>query len=627
MTISGIQGPFADNGDFDITGSTEVDPADVDLSDLQNVIDSQEEVSSHQVLGSHNRSIALVAGVAVMVLAITVAVVALTVLTAGIPQSILLGIALSTLVAGSITTIQNGLEMIHNKVKEKCMEDEKWRIAAHGLSLGAGLTSIGFAMKFGGTFVPGYGNVVGNMGSTAFTMGTNSAFNSLCYLLYMRLAASEKVLKAEPLTEEERMQENRKFAILAISVLTIGVGCIVLGISLAVVGSVALAGVPASVALVFAPPLLSIGVGLSLRALLRGELSKWKEYLKRSSYDLLEAEELANNSEEEKVFNKAEVFLEIPQQNKVSSRSKERKEGTAFESEAHSNQRADKVSLAASLDPTSEPLLSRKEKVSLALGSLLLIASLTLLLMSGVGGLAACQILIMSVVGSSLLGTAFGTVFSGLFTVAGRLKNRNRSGRSLRELAREKINAITGKKTGYYKVSSLDVDKMVASDINQTKKEKVINTMLVGGITFLLGVGIALLGLIPGVGPFSAALISIAGPFLITGGLLLIKRLIDWLNHQLYAYRKRAKERKERIRIATAALGVEPMDVYVDVEASLWAEDFRRGGSRRRFPDIALRMFDFGPVGFGSFGFAPFGIGSFSGFLSSTKDSGDEKSG
>ncbi len=625
MTISGVQGPFADNGDFDITGSEGVEPSDVDLSDLQNILDRQEEISDNQPVIMNSHSMALIAGVTVMAIAITVAVVALTVLTAGIPQSIILGIALSTLVIGSMTTIQNGMGIIHSKVKEKCQEDEKWRIAAHGLSLGAGLTSIGFAMKFGGSFIPGYGSVVGNVGSTAFTMGSNSAFNSLCYLLYMRLAASEKVLKAEPLTEEERMQENRKFAILAMSVLSVGVGCVLLGISLAVVGTVVLSGVPATLALVFAPPLLSIGVGLSLRSLLRGELSKWKEYLKQSSYDLLEAEALANGSEEGSIFNKADTFLDMSQQNVSAYLPKGRRTSESSASETSSENGTNSLSSMESVDPSSEPLLSRKEKVALALGSLLLITSLTLLLVSGVGGLAAYQILIMSVVGSSILGTAFSTVFSGLFTVAGKLKNRNRSGRFLREQAREKIRAITGRKKGYYKVNSLDVDKMVASDINQTNKEKVINVLLVGGITFLLGVSIALLGLIPGVGAFSAALISIAGPFLITGGLMLIKRLIDWLNHQLYTYRKRAKERKERIRVATAALGVEPMDVYVDVSASQWVEDFQRGGSKHRFPELSLRTFDLGPIGFGSVGWAPFGVGSFRGtLLSSDGDSEEE---
>ncbi|WP_201456745.1 hypothetical protein [Chlamydia sp. 17-3921] len=504
-------------------------------------------------------SVGILAGFIVLAVAITVVVVALTVLAPGVPQSILLGIALSGVGLGGFSVMKNLVYIVRDLIAPRMKEKTRLRSA---LAVGIGFSGFGLALKLGSSFVPGgYGNLIGNLGSSAYSKGGQSVFTSLSHFIYMRFARSEKVARGEALSPQETLVEAKKLQHISLSLGIIGVGLVVLGVLLAVVGSVMLSGTPAMIAIIFAPPLISIGISTVLKTILRSSLSQWKNFLDAQvKRDLLVETSLKDIRSQ---GNKQSENVQKTQENK-----KAPKIISIEEEEENAGIPREYVNISESLNRISNAEINQKfslttrQKVIFALTTLLFLAAFAALLASGLGGLVGVQALLVVTVGSAVASTTLPIVSSGLSYYAFQLKSRLhisklrwkelRDKRHVRKSLEKVGVTYTTKEFNkawevVYKKSVLETERAIREEVHAFEKGGEASSSIVGGILIGVGVGIMLLSLVPIFAPVIPGFLALGGVFLSLGGAILLQKLVHWLHEELIKIRNRQKDRQRYI--------------------------------------------------------------------------------
>ncbi|EPP35462.1 putative membrane protein [Chlamydia ibidis] len=234
-----------------------------------------EELANEKRMFSH--SVGLLAGIIVFSVAIAVVVVALTVIAPGIPQAIVLSIALSGVSLGGFSVMKN----IVNKVRDMIAPQMANRARlSSAIAVGTGFMTFGLAMKTGAGFIDsGYSGIVGNLGSSAYSKGALSTFASLTQYIYVKFAQSPKAASGVRLTREETLIEAKKLNKISMALVGVGIGFTVLGVALGAAGALAATGVASAALIAFCPPLVSIGVTMALQTLLNSSISKWRAFL------------------------------------------------------------------------------------------------------------------------------------------------------------------------------------------------------------------------------------------------------------------------------------------------------------------------------------------------------------
>ena len=554
-SIQGVQN-YGDSGSFPVRLDPHVAPTP-HLPRGSFVSPSNTSEAEEKRLFSH--SVGILAGLTVLTVAISVVVIALTILAPGVPQSILLGIAFSGVSLGGFTVMKNLVYTIRDLIAPKMKEKTRLKSA---LAVGAGFSGFGIAMKLGSNFIPGgYGNILGNLGTSAYSKGMQSTLVGLSHFLYMKFARSEKVARGEALTPEEVMREARKLHNISLSLAVLGVGFIVLGVLLAIIGTVMLSGIPAMIALVFAPPLISVGISTVLRTLLKSSLSKWQNFLQaKAQGDLLidsslkdiRSQRFSSPENEQGIQDREDSIKVVSEEEDYEDYGIPR----TYENISESIERLSDVEVDQRLSLTS------RQKVIFALTTILLLASCAALLASGFGGLVGVQAFLVASIGSTVASTSLPLVSSGISYVAFQLKARlkisrlrwkeMREKRHVRKSLEEAGMTYTNKEFDkawevVYKRSVLETDQAIREEVRAFEKGKEVNSAIFGGILIGVGVGIMLLTLIPVFTPAMSGFLSIGGAALSIGGAILLQKLVSWLYDELVKLHDRWGSRQKRL--------------------------------------------------------------------------------
>lgn len=516
-----------------------------------------------------SHSVGLLAGLLVFALAMIIVVVALTFIAPGVPQSIVLAIALSGVSLGGFAVMKNIVNKARDLFAPHMSDRQRIKSAA---GIGLGFTGLGLAMKVGASFVPGgYGGVVSNLGSSAYSKGSQSGFTSIAHYLYIKFARSEKAASGETLSRVEIMQEARKLHLISLSLLVVGVGFAILGIALAIVRTFVLAGAPATVLIVLAPPLLSIGIGLTLQTLLHSSIGKWKSFLEAQKGQMLFADMGLKNIRNEDIAEKEiveEPLKEITKKDKID-------EGVAFIEESEGIFEYKKIT-PEEIDKRLS--LMPKQKVIFALSILLLLAGVAAVVTAGFVGMPALQVLLISAVGSSVTSSVLPMVSSGLVYNIFQCKTRLQISKARWKEAREKSkfkkrlsDASSLPKEDIDKAwlrvgrnTILETDRAIREEIADFEKGRGVNSVIVAGIFITAGIGVMLLTLIPALAPITAGILAIGSSLFTIGSAMYLQKLTSWLYDQLLRLRKRLRTRRAYLNDISGKLQIATEDLVVD---------------------------------------------------------------
>ncbi|ANH78259.1 hypothetical protein Cs308_0088 [Candidatus Chlamydia sanziniae] len=527
-----------------------------------------------------NHSVTLLAGLIVLTVAIIVVVVALTILAPGLPQSILLSVAFAGVSIGGFAVMKSLVYIARDLISPKMKEHRRVKSA---ISIGIGFTGFGLAAKLGAAFIPGgYGNLLGPVGSSAYSRGSQTALASFSHYLYSKYFRSEKVARGEALTLEETLKEAQKLHYISLAVTLIGVGLVILGVLLAIAGTLFLAGIPAVIAIVLAPPLISIGITAILQSLLHSSVSKWRTFFTSQQNQVLFVgtslksirdqewnwvNEVKESKEEEPSMDvQASIEIEIPEENLEAINA---------------------TSRISSEEVEQRLALTMQQKIFFAIATLLLLAGVAALMVSGFGGLTALQILLVATIGSAVASTTFPMVSSGLAYTAYQLKTRLRISRLRWKEAKNKSyvrNFLAAAGSTYtdkefndawqkvYKKQVRETDAAIRQEVRNFEMHKEGNSVIVGGILIGVGVGIMLLALVPVFTPIIPGLLTIGGAALAIGGGILMQKLVDWLYKELIKLRNRRRKCRECLynpnNITSGGLDSIAADILVEAMAT-----------------------------------------------------------
>ncbi|SFZ99126.1 putative inner membrane protein [Chlamydia abortus] len=519
---------------------------------------------------SFSHSVGLLAGLMVFALAMVVVVVALTCLAPGVPQSIVLAIALGGVSLGGFSVMKNIVNKVRDLFAPTMSEKQRIKSAA---GIGIGFIGLGLAMKVGAHFIPGgYGGVVGNLGGAAYSKGSQSGFTSLAHYLYIKFARSEKAASGEPLTRIEIMQEAKKLHRISLSLLVVGVGFAALGITLAIVGTVVLGGVPATAMLVLAPPFISMGIGLVLQTLLHSSIGKWKSFLDSQKNQALFLDTGLKNIRDEDL--RAHEIAKDPL-NKIIKKEIDIEEETSTfvkTEKVVEDQRitAEEIDKRLSLTPG--------QKVIFALSVLLVLAGLAAVVTAGFVGMPALQVLLVATTGSSVASTVLPMASSGLvynvFQCKTRLriaKARWKEAKAKSQFKKQLIGGAGFSKTELNKAwvhvgkdTILETDRAIREEIANFEKGRGVNSVIVAGIFVVTGVGIMLLTLIPTLAPIMAGVLAIGSTLMIIGAAMYLQKFTAWLYNRLVMLRERLYSRRNYLSDISRKIDISTEDLIVD---------------------------------------------------------------
>ncbi|WP_348663807.1 hypothetical protein [Chlamydia vaughanii] len=532
-----------------------------------------------------SHSVGLLAGLIVFAVAIIVVVVALNCIAPGVPQGIVLAVALAGVSLGGFTVMKNIVNKVRDIFSPKMSEKARIKSA---VGIGLGFTGLGLAMKVGAGFVPGgYGAVVGNLGGSASAKGSQSGLASLTHYLYVKFFRSEKAASGEPLTRLEIMQEAKKLHRISLSLLVIGAGFAILGVALAVSGSIFLGGAPAAALIILAPPLISIGVSIVLQTLLHSSIGKWKSFLSAQKGQLLFAEFDLKNIRNEKLADS-----EVADEKEITIVKREGEDDTIIE-ESTAEQPVGQREITAKRI-THEEIdrrlsLTSRQKVIFALSILLLIAGVAAVISSGFLGMTALQVLLVASVGSAVASTVLPMASSGLVYNIFQMKSRFRITRFRRQEAREKANFIKQLPKDATKIYTkqeidrawrlvgkekiIETEYSISKELADFEKGRGVDSVIVAGIFIACGIGIMLFSLIPVLAPVIPGILGIGSTLVAIGAGMYLKKLTAWLYANLVKLRNRLHLRRAYLADVTGKLEL-PTDIVIDASA-----DFTDAGS------------------------------------------------
>ncbi|AFS23589.1 hypothetical protein [Chlamydia psittaci] len=520
---------------------------------------------------SFSHSVGLLAGLMVFGLAMVIVVVALTCIAPGVPQSIVLAIALAGVSLGGFSVMKNIVNKVRDLFAPKMSEKQRIKSAA---GIGIGFTGLGLAMNVGAHFIPGgYGSVVGNLGGAAYSKGSQSGFTSIAHYLYIKFARSEKAASGEPLTRIEIMQEAKKLHRISLSLLVVGVGFAALGIALAIVGTVVLGGAPAATALiVLAPPFISIGIGLVLQTLLHSSIGKWKNFLDSQKNQALFLDTGLKNIRDEdlRTHEVVEESLEKITKKEIEI---EEKTSTFIKTEkivADQRITAEEIDKRLSLTP--------RQKVIFALSVLLVLAGLAAVVSAGFVSMPALQVLLVATVGSSVASTVLPMASSGLvynvFQCKARLhiaKARWKEAKAKSQFKKQLMGGIGFSKAELNKAwlrvgkdTILETDRAIREEIANFEKGRGVNSVIVAGIFVIAGVGIMLLTLIPALAPIMAGVLAIGSTLMVIGAAMYLQKFTTWLYNHLVTLRERLYSRRNYLSDISRKMQISTEDLIVD---------------------------------------------------------------
>ncbi|SPN73597.1 hypothetical protein C10C_0430 [Chlamydia serpentis] len=504
-----------------------------------------EDIGLRKSIFTH--SVTIVAGLVVLLVAVSVVVVALTVLAPGVPQAILLGIAISGVGIGGFSIMKSLVYMVRDHISPKMRESRRIKSA---LAVGTGFTVMGLAVKVGSSFIPGgYGSLIGSLGSSAYGRGSQTTFASMSHYIYAKFFRSEKVAKGEKLTEAETIKEAKKLHYIALSIMTLGVGFAILGILLAIAGSVFLGGTPAVVALVLAPPLISIGITAILQTVLHSSIGIWRSFLAAQEKTELFVDTSLKNIRTEELPN----FYETKANENPLS---------VIEVDSNLSEDLDEISNTrlSSEEINKRISLTTKQKIILALTTLLLLASIAAFLVTGFGGLTVVQVLLVSSVGSAVASVTLPMVSSGFSYLACQLKARLNISRLRWKEAKSKKHVrkfliqsgLTFSDQEFnqmwktvYRKQIKKTDAAILEEVRNFEKGGEVNSLLVGGILLGVGIGIMLLALVPVFAPIIPGVLALGGATLVLAGSILMSNFVNWLYDMFIKLYERRRSRHE----------------------------------------------------------------------------------
>ncbi len=482
-------------------------------------VDLDEYVNSHtfnmDTSSICHHKITIFLGGIVLLISVIVAVVALTVIS-GIAQSILLGGAFAGIIVGGSSFLKSLIGIIYNRFKKEENLSHMSKNAKTALLIGVGLSVFGFFSRLVVISIPGmgnYGQILEKIGSTAYDMGTFSVFNALTQLIYNKLffKSSNKEIHIDPSVKSD---ESKKNVFTSLLLLSIGTGLAVLGISLLIVGSVALTGSGQVLALAFSVPFLASGISLvmknlinfpwqSIKELFENKLSEKKK--KHLSSELLHSQKEIRNA-----------FLETNSLNNIEKKM------------------------------TIDADFSLEKKIALTVSIFFLLFALSLVLTSVFLPGPVLQIKLLSSIGGVILSTSLPVMISGISAISVYLKNKNH----WLNKVKIKNNKILGRVNNPSELENsekiVDLEKIVQQQeiLNQKFETKVL--ILLASLSILFGIGFMLLSLVPG--SFSVAgIIAIGSPFLIMGGLILVDKVVLLLREELQRISLKKEKRKKRL--------------------------------------------------------------------------------
>ncbi|WP_100934644.1 hypothetical protein [Candidatus Chlamydia corallus] len=517
-------------------------------------------------------SVTLFAGLVVLLVAVAVVVVALTVLAPGVPQAILLGIAISGVGTGGFSIMKSLVYMVRDHISPRMRESRRVKSA---IALGSGFTVMGLLVKVGANFVPGgYGGLVGSLGSSAYSRGSQTALASMSHYIYTKFFRSEKVARGERLTEAETIKEAKKLHYISLSIAALGAGFAILGILLAIVGTVFLGGTPAVIALVLSPPLISIGITTVLQAILHSSIAKWRSLLlTQETKDLFVDTSLKDIRLEE---------LPPNYESETSTSVIEAEDGDLIADTRMSPQEINK-----------RLSLTTRQKVIFALTTLLLLASIAAFIVTGFGGLTAMQVLLVASVGSAVASVTLPMVSSGFSYAAYQLKarlnisklrwketkNKNRVRRFLIEsgltVSDKEFNKMW--KT-VYKKQIEKTDAAIREEVRDFEKGGEVKSALVGGILLGVGIGTMLLAFVPALAPIIPGLLALGGATLGIAGAILMSKFVNWLYDELIKLYERRRNRRELLYSPENKMRSIATDLVIDALAASEGDLFHFDG-------------------------------------------------
>lgn len=484
--------------------------------------DYVEKTFSTDTSNIKHHKITIIIGGLVLLTSIIVTVVALTVITAGIGQSIVLGLAIAGLMVGGSAFLKSLIGIIYSRVKKNdYIADDLTKNAKRTLVIGIGLSVFGFVSRMIVSSIPGignYGQIIDKVGGIAYDMGTFSIFNALTQLIYNKLFTNSSEAEGT-VTEADKAEENKKRIFTSILILSIGMGLAILGISLLIVGSIFLVGTGQVIALAFAMPLLASGLSLVMKSIMN---FPWQS-----------VQELFTNRLSEQG---QQVFSEEVLQ----SRKRIRK---SLLSETDVLDVSEEELKINEVKNTSD--FSLEKKIAIIVAVFLLLVALTLLLTSVFVAGPVFQIQLLSAVGGVTLSSSVPFIISGISALAVSLKNKRERSKEVKiknkrivEEAQDSFGTDPSEKI-------IELPKIVEQQRVLSQKFETKTLVVLGSISILLGIGFMLLALVPGVLSITG-IIAIATPFLIIGGLLLIDKVVLLLQERLQKIRKKRESRKKR---------------------------------------------------------------------------------
>ncbi|AAF39472.1 hypothetical protein FTM89_03420 [Chlamydia trachomatis] len=514
-------------------------------------------------------SAGLIAGIVVLGVALAIVAVALTILAPGAPQAIVLAIAFAGISVGGVTTLRSLINGIKDLVAPRMSVKQRAKSAA---LLGAGLAGAGLVLKFGSSYIPGgYGSTIGKFGDISYSRGSGALFAGFAHYLYVRFFQSKKAASGVDLTPEEMLVEGAKIRKIARCLVLLGAGFACLGISLAVVGTLVATGGAAAALIVFAPPLISLGISLVISNMLHTTLGQWRVFARaQQEQDLLAETKLKNIAQADfsrKVEGKVEVDISE----------------SAFTSASVERLSDKEINQALSL--------TKKQKRILALSGLLLVAGITCTVLAGFGGFPVVQVLLLSSIGGAISSSAVPMVASGVIHAVHQLRARLQISLARRREARLKARMMnemfeqegrtillskeekdeTWERAGRSVI--VQTEKAIREHVNQANKEEKFQSIIVATMILLSGLAILALTLVPGLAPIAGGVLAIGGVLLGISITMYLQKLIHWLHQQLVKLYNHVQHRQSIIVQGSEECDFDAEDIIVDLVADSFEID------------------------------------------------------
>lgn len=470
-----------------------------------------------------HHKITIVIGGLVLLTSIVIAVVALMIITTGVAQSIVFGLAIAGVMVGGASFLKSLIGIIYSKVKKNDdISDDLTKNAKRTFLIGAGLSIFGFISRMVVASVPdigSYGQIIDKVGGTAYDMGTFSVFNALTQLVYNKLFANSSEVEGT-VTEADRLEENKKRVFTSIFILSIGTGLAILGISLLIVGSIFLVGTGQVIALAFAIPLLASGLSLVMKNIMNFPWQAIKELfanrLSKQEQQVLSEEVLQNKKRIRKAFLSETDVLDISEE----------------ELKINEVQNISDFSL--------------EKRIAIVVAIFLFLVALTLLLTSVFLAGPVFQIQLLSAVGGITLSSSVPFLISGISSLAVSLKNKKEHSKKVKIRNKKIVEEAKIPFDTNHLEKIIELPKILEQQRVLSQKFETKTLVILGGISILLGIGFMLLTLVPGVLSITG-IIAIGTPFLIIGGLILIDKVVILLKEKLQKIQKRRESRKKRV--------------------------------------------------------------------------------